>query len=126
MTIKERLVELIEDGGVLTIFYGDRTNAFEFILAGVLWLHKPFRLRWCAVFPEHGCHIHEMEYDAVKFDNDERDILFYKNNQLIAGVVPYIESSLSVDEVREALAEWQELVAYGGNADEFADFLEHG
>ncbi|MBU0847694.1 hypothetical protein KKH23_10950, partial [Patescibacteria group bacterium] len=93
----------------------------ELTLAGALWREdeEGTYLRWCAIFPEHQGHIHHLYYDKAVLDNDGRDILFYRGGELVAGVVPYIESNLPADDVHEALARWKDAVAQDMYFDEF-------
>ena len=120
MTIKERMSELIEHGAAIQI----QDPKIALTLAGALWLGNPTRLRWCAIFPEDQHHIHETAYDEAQFDNDGRDILFYRASVLVVSVVPYEEGPLDVGEVRDALAEWQTFLdKYDETREEFAHFL---
>jgi hypothetical protein len=121
MKPKERLAQLIEEGGVIHLLEG---GSMELTLAGALWLTKPTRLRWVAIFPEHQGHIHELGYTEATLDNDGRDVLFYRGAELVATVVPYVEAGLlDIGEVRLALAEWQSGVTENGNEEALAEFL---
>ena len=114
MTIKERMAELLEHGCVITLLWPDAeqwTPPMELILGGVLWMDKPPRLRWCAIFPEDQQHFHELRYDRVVFDNDGRDILFYQGGKLAVTVVPYEEGGLDVAAVAAALVRWRPVAA---------------
>lgn len=119
--LEDRMAELIDNGTAIQLF--DPYPSITLTLAGALWLRNPPRLRWCAIFPEHQSHIHELHYTRVAFCNDGRDILFYQYDKIVAGVVPYEEGTLPVDEVRAALARWQGLLAVEGNEANFNEFL---
>jgi len=121
MTPEKRLTQLIGEGAVIAIMDPE----VEITLAGALWVKEPDALRWVGVFPEHQGHIHETEYDEARLANDGRDVLLYKDGALVAGIVPYLESTLPSDDVREALAEWQAQLSTFGNAEEFAGFLQN-
>ena len=124
MTPKERIDQLIENGGILQLLPSPGAAVIqEFTLAGALWLARPARLRWCPIFPEHQGHIHETRYNTAELANGGRDVLFYRGKQLAFSVVPYLEAALNTDEVRAALAEWRARLKLFDNDKNFAEFL---
>jgi hypothetical protein len=124
MTPRQRVEELIEQGGVIAIHRpGERV--IELLLAGALWLKDPTRLRWCAAFPDHQGHIHETLYDKVALVVRGRDVAFHLKGEMVAYVCPIVEGGLPVDDVRDTLAEWQSLLSKHNNVEQFADFLEN-
>ena len=122
MAPEERVEQLIEQGCVIAVAVPDGPS-IELTLAGALWLTKPKRLRWCAIFPEHQSHVHETRYSRVVLDNDGRDVLLYQGSKLVAGIVPYIESGLDPDDVRDALVRWRDLLGKYNNKAQFEEFL---
>jgi hypothetical protein len=118
MTVQTRLAELIEHGAAIQL----TDPRITLTLAGALWLIKPRRLRWCAIFPEHQGHIHETRYTRTEIYHG-RDIAFHQGRVMVAYVCSYEEGPLPVEEVREALARWRDLLGKHGNVAEFAEFL---
>ncbi|WP_442510558.1 hypothetical protein SH528x_002183 [Novipirellula sp. SH528] len=123
MTPEQRLEELIAHGAAIQLPLHDQPM-LTLTLAGALWLTDPKRLRWCAIFPEHQGHVHELRYTRTDMMNDGRDIAFYRGPDLVAGVVPYEEGDLETDEVRAALAAWRDQLGRYDNVAQFAEFLE--
>ena len=123
MTIEERVQQLIEDGGVIQIPHGNH-GVLELSLGAAVWLSRPARLRWGGIFPEHQGHVHEQRFDEKMFDNGERDVLLRRGGRIVAAVVPYDESGLPADDVRQAIAEWQARLAVPGNQEQFEEFFE--
>ena len=121
MKIKNRMTELIEHGAAIQLL--DPYPRLTLTLAGAIWLRNPLRLRWCAIFPEHQSHIHELYYTRVASFNNGRDIHFFQYGKKVSGVVPYEEGTLPVDEVRAALGAWRRILAYGKNHAEFTQFF---
>lgn len=121
MNVKDRLEQLIAEGGVIDII-GQGTT--ELTLARAAWLANPTRLRWCAIFPEHQGHVHETRYDKAVLDNGGRDVLLYRGGALVATVVPAMEATLSTDDVRDALVRWRARLAVPGNQAQFEEFFE--
>ena len=120
MTPQERMTKLIEHGAAIQLLAP--YPRLTLTLAGALWLTKPKRLRWCAIFPEHQGHVHETRYTRVEVIHG-RDIAFYQGGAMVAYVVPYEEGLLPVDGVREALVEWRALFTKHDNTANFAEFL---
>ena len=100
-----------------------RTDGLTLTLAYAELLPAPKRLRWCAIFPQHQGHVHELRY--TRATHDARCFTFYHGPQLVAEIMPYAEQrELPHQEVRDALDRWRTLLARNGNAAEFAGFIK--
>lgn len=122
MTPKERVAELIEAGAAITALFPSESS-LTFTLAGAYWLTGPTRLRWAPIFPEHQGHIHETEYDEARLMVEGRDVGLFLDGRMVAYVCPVEESGLSIDDARDGLAEWRDLLSKHNNAAQFAEFL---
>ena len=58
------------------------------------------------------------------FSNGERDVLLKSGGRIVAAVVPYDESGLPADDVRQAIVAWQARLAVPGNQEQFEEFFE--
>jgi len=121
MKIEKRLAELIEQGAAVQI---PEPNYGTFILAAAEIRDNPPRLRWCAIYPEHQSHVHEMEYDEVAFSVGTRDIDFRKGGKTVMYVCPYEESGLSLDGTATILAQWRGQLATFNNEEQFKEFFD--
>lgn len=122
MTLQERLDKLLSEGAVVQLPAAGEPM-LTLLLAGARIKRDPSRLRWCAVFPEHQSHVHELEYDKVDVVHD-RDLSFTRNGEIVAYVAPYQEAETDLDEIQATLADWRADLAIAANAEEFARFFE--
>lgn len=121
MTLAERTDQMIKAGAAIQVRTGPH-NLTTMLLAAARWDTGPKRLRWCAVYPEDQHHIHQTEYARTGVEYD-RDILLYgKDDNIIASIVPLAEQNDIVDGPA-TLAAWQAALALPHNAREFEDFF---
>lgn len=118
--IKAKIEELVEAGSVLQWAEGpfpSQVVARAKLLGGG-------RMRWVPIHPNHQGDIHTLEYDEAKVVYD-RDVLFYRDGQIVAGLTPIEESDMNVVQATTAYEEWKELLKVGHNADYFDHFFEY-
>lgn len=124
MKMEERLAQLIEHGAAIQVTLPELSVDMELLLAAAVMLEEPKRLRWCAIFPEHQSHVHEVPYDAAVFEAGGRDIAFMRGGKIVMYVCPYEESTLDLEPARDGLAEWRGMLARHTNAAKFKEFFE--
>ena len=124
MEIEGRLAQLIEQGAAIQVTLQEPRVDMELLLAAAVMLEDPKRLRWCAIFPEHQSHVHEVPYDAAVFEAGGRDIAFMRDGKIVMYVCPYEESTLDLDSARNGLAEWRGMLARYTNVAKFKEFFE--
>ena len=124
MKTEERLAQLIEHGAVIQVNLQEPSVDIALLLAAAVMLEEPKRLRWCAIFPEHQGHVHEVAYDEAVFEAEGRDIAFMRGEDIVMYVCPYEESTLDLEPARDGLAEWRGMLARHTNVAKFKEFFE--
>ena len=124
MEIEGRLAQLIEQGAAIQATLQEPRVHIALLLAAAVMREDPKRLRWCAIFPEHQSHVHEVAYDEAVFEAGGRDIAFMRDGNIAMYVCPYEESTIDLEPARDGLAAWRGMLARHTNAAKFKEFFE--
>jgi len=96
------LRRLIREGAVIEL-----PDGMTLTLADARWLKKPNRLMWCALWPEHQGHVHELRYTRTEVIATRGQITLHNDAELLATIKPYQQGTLPLNEVSEALVNWK-------------------
>ncbi len=111
MTVEERLKELLQHGCVIHLHTPIVDRGMELPLGGAILLRKPPRLRFFTPFPGGQQDFHEIRFDRVELETNDRDIAFYRKAERgwerVAGIFPYEEGGLDENKVAATLNAWR-------------------
>lgn len=112
--------KLLAYGATLQLF--DPGELPTMLLAAAVLKTNPPRLRWCAVFPEHQGHVHELAYDTVQAEG--AGVSFRnKSGGLVGYIGPYDDSPLEEGPTKELLQRWRAGLAKFSNQADFEQFF---
>ena len=123
-TEAKRLDELLEHGAVIEMVLGVDTTSLTLAKARLCTDNHGTYLQWCALFPNDQSDVHFTYYDKVALVNDGRDLAIYADGLVFACIMPYEESALNSDTVREAISYWQARLSTNNNAAGFNTFFD--